>query len=89
MSEIALEYYKSLPQIVERLNALKYLHEQSAELMNRLTSIETTQATIQTSLQETSGLIEGVKNGLNTNMKTVETNLKSLDERLAKLSGGK
>jgi len=85
MSEVALEYYKTLPKVIERLSALKYLHEESAGLMNRIIAIEKAQATIQSELKETKELMEGVKSGLGTNMTTVQNNLKSLDERLNKL----
>ena len=86
MSQTALEYYKTLPQIVEKLSALKYLHEQSAGLMNRILSIEQMQTTIQTSLKETAELVEGVKSNLGENFKTIEANIKSLDGRLSKLN---
>ena len=85
MSEVALEYYKTLPKVIERLSALKYLHEESAGLMNRIIAIEKAQVTIQSELKETKELMEGVKSGLGTNMTTVQNNLKSLDERLNKL----
>ncbi len=86
LSQSALEYYKAIPKVVERLSALKYLHEQSAGLMNRIVAIEQMQTTIQGSLKETDELLGGVKSGMEKNMKTVESNLKSLDERLAKLT---
>lgn len=85
MSESALEYYKSLPKIIERLNTLKYLHEESAGLMNRIIAIEKAQSSMQAELKETKELMTGMKTGLTTNMETVQKNLKSLDERLAKV----
>lgn len=87
MSQSALEYYKTLPNIVERLNALKYLHEQSAELMNRIATVEKTQMTIQSAIKEASELVEGVKQGLYKNMEVMQKNLAGMDERLSKLTG--
>eukprot|EP00831_Metopus_contortus_P020027 TRINITY_DN1875_c0_g1_i15.p1 TRINITY_DN1875_c0_g1~~TRINITY_DN1875_c0_g1_i15.p1 ORF type:complete len:260 (+),score=57.04 TRINITY_DN1875_c0_g1_i15:312-1091(+) len=87
MSEAALKYYHTLPSIVEKLGALKYLHEQSAELINRISSIESMQVTINSSIKEASELLTNVKSGLSSNLKTIEGNLKSLDQRLSKISG--
>ena len=71
---------------MEKLNALKYLHEESAGLLNRIVAVEQAQTSIQGSVKETAELIEGVKVGLEGNMKSVEANIKSLDERLKKLT---
>ena len=84
LCQSALEYYKTIPTVIERLNALKYLHEQSAELMNRITAVEKMQVTIQGAIKEGTELISGIKTGLGQNIETMEKNLKSLDERLAK-----
>eukprot|EP00826_Nyctotherus_ovalis_P033740 TRINITY_DN2748_c0_g1_i19.p1 TRINITY_DN2748_c0_g1~~TRINITY_DN2748_c0_g1_i19.p1 ORF type:complete len:103 (-),score=47.22 TRINITY_DN2748_c0_g1_i19:45-332(-) len=54
MSEGALEYYRMLPKVIERMSAVKYLHEESAGLMNRIIAIEKAQATIQGELKAVS-----------------------------------
>ena len=86
LSKTALEYYRVLPQIVEKLGALKYLHEQSAGLVNRIADVEQMQTTINTSLKEAGELLDGVKVSMATNLQTLQANLASLDERLHKLA---
>eukprot|EP00826_Nyctotherus_ovalis_P033741 TRINITY_DN2748_c0_g1_i24.p3 TRINITY_DN2748_c0_g1~~TRINITY_DN2748_c0_g1_i24.p3 ORF type:complete len:125 (+),score=52.19 TRINITY_DN2748_c0_g1_i24:1017-1391(+) len=85
MSEGALEYYRMLPKVIERMSAVKYLHEESAGLMNRIIAIEKAQATIQGELKEIKELVNGVRTGLGKNMETMQSNLKGLDDRLSKL----
>jgi uncharacterized coiled-coil protein SlyX len=86
MSKFALSCYKSLPCIVEKMNGLKYLHEQNASLVNRVVYIEKTQDDIEYMMKQSKELLEDVKEGLDKNMATLENNLKSLDSRLAKVT---
>jgi len=86
MSKFALSCYKSLPSIVEKMNGLKYLHEQSASLINRVVYIEKTQDDIEHMMKQAKELLEDVKEGLDKNIATLENNLKNLDSRLANVT---
>lgn len=87
MSEFALSYYQSLPAIVEKLNGLKYLHDQNTSLINRVTLIEKTQDNIDYMMKESKELINDIKEGMDKNIGMLENNMKNLDQRLAKVIG--
>ncbi|XP_041944466.1 dynactin subunit 2 isoform X2 [Alosa sapidissima] len=76
----------SLPQVVQRLIAVKELHEQAMQFGQLLTHLDTTQQMINNSLKDNSTLLTQVQQTMKENLKSVEENFSTLDQRMKKLS---
>ncbi|CAL8355187.1 dynactin subunit 2 isoform X4 [Gadus morhua] len=76
----------SIPQVVQRLVAVKELHEQAMQFGQLLTHLDTTQQMINNSLKDNGTLLTQVQQTMTENLKAVEENFSSLDDRMKKLS---
>ncbi|XP_048878730.1 dynactin subunit 2 isoform X2 [Brienomyrus brachyistius] len=76
----------SLPQVVQRLVAVKDLHEQAMQFGQLLTHLDTTQQMINNSLKDNSSLLSQVQQTMKDNLKAVEENFATLDQRMKNLT---
>ncbi|XP_059426334.1 dynactin subunit 2 isoform X2 [Carassius carassius] len=76
----------SLPQLVQRLLAVRELHEQAMQFGQLLTHLDTTQQMITNSLKDNSTLLTQVQQTMKENLLSVEENFSALDQRMKKLS---
>lgn len=76
----------TLPQVVQRLVALKQLHEQAMQFGQLLTHLDTTQQMIANSLKDNKSALAVVQKAMKENLATVEDNFSSIDSRIKKLS---
>ncbi|XP_034022028.1 dynactin subunit 2 isoform X2 [Thalassophryne amazonica] len=76
----------SVPQVVQRLVAVKDLHEQAMQFGQLLTHLDTTQQMINNSLKDNSTLLTQVQQTMKENLVAVEENFAALDQRMKKLS---
>ncbi|GFQ67683.1 dynactin subunit 2 [Trichonephila clavata] len=75
----------SLPQVVERLVSLKELHEQALQFSKALTQLDATQQQITNSLKNNGTLLKEVQGTFLKNTEMIETNIASLNSRIAAL----
>ncbi|KAI1899971.1 hypothetical protein AGOR_G00067420 [Albula goreensis] len=75
-----------LPQVVQRLIAVKELHEQAMQFGQLLTHLDTTQQMINNSLKDNTTLLSQVQQTMKENLQAVEENFAALDQRMKKLS---
>ncbi|XP_048450027.1 dynactin subunit 2-like [Rhincodon typus] len=76
----------TLPQVVDRLVAVKDLHEQAMQFGQLLTHLDTTQQVIAGTLKDNTSLLTQVQTTMKTNLALVQENFVSLDARLKKLT---
>uniref|UniRef100_W5LDL3 Dynactin 2 (p50) n=1 Tax=Astyanax mexicanus TaxID=7994 RepID=W5LDL3_ASTMX len=76
----------SLPQVVQRLIAVKELHEQAMQFGQLLTHLDTTQQMINNSLKDNSTLLTQVQQTMKENLVSVEENFAALEQRMKKVS---
>ncbi|XP_040196845.1 dynactin subunit 2 isoform X2 [Rana temporaria] len=76
----------TLPQVVQRLVALKQLHEQAMQFGQLLTHLDTTQQMIANSLKDNKSGLAVVQKAMKENLATVEDNFSSIDSRIKILS---
>ncbi|XP_005166226.1 dynactin subunit 2 isoform X1 [Danio rerio] len=76
----------SLPQVVQRLTAVRELHEQAMQFGQLLTHLDTTQQMINNSLKDNSTLLTQVQQTMKENLLAVEENFSALDQRMKKLN---
>ncbi|XP_058635732.1 dynactin subunit 2 [Onychostoma macrolepis] len=76
----------SLPQVVQRLLAVRELHEQAMQFGQLLTHLDTTQQMINNSLKDNSTLLTQVQQTMKENLLAVEENFAALDQRMKNLS---
>ncbi|KAI3369908.1 hypothetical protein L3Q82_024718 [Scortum barcoo] len=76
----------SIPQVVQRLVAVKELHEQAMQFGQLLTHLDTTQQMINNSLKDNNTLLTQVQQTMKENLVAVEENFAALDQRMKKLS---
>ncbi|XP_071966077.1 dynactin subunit 2-like isoform X2 [Antedon mediterranea] len=74
----------TLPKVVERLQALKVLHEQALQFSQAMTHLDVTQQRISTSLHSQETLLKELQNSFTSNMAAIQSNCKSIDERVKK-----
>ncbi|GFT72091.1 dynactin subunit 2 [Nephila pilipes] len=79
------EMSSSLPQVVERLVSLKELHEQALQFSKALTQLDATQQQITSSLKNNGTLLKEVQGTFLKNTEMIETNIASLNSRIAAL----
>uniref|UniRef100_A0A8C5N3D8 Dynactin subunit 2 n=1 Tax=Leptobrachium leishanense TaxID=445787 RepID=A0A8C5N3D8_9ANUR len=75
----------TLPQVVQRLMALKQLHEQAMQFGQLLTHLDTTQQMIANSLKDNISALAMVQKAMKENLATVEDNFASITGRIKKL----
>lgn len=73
----------SLPQVVERLIALKDLHEQALQFSKALTQLDTYQQQISSGLQNNERLLKQLEGNFEKNFSTVLNNIGSLESRMS------
>ncbi|XP_045547892.1 dynactin subunit 2 isoform X1 [Salmo salar] len=76
----------SLPQVVQRLMAVKELHEQAMQFGQLLTHLDTTQQMINNSLKDNGTLLSQVQTTMKENLFSVEENFAALDQRMKTLN---
>uniref|UniRef100_A0A3B3CHU3 Dynactin 2 (p50) n=1 Tax=Oryzias melastigma TaxID=30732 RepID=A0A3B3CHU3_ORYME len=76
----------SIPQVVQRLVAVKELHEQAMQFGQLLTHLDTTQQMINNSLKDNNTLLTQVQQTMKENLGAIEENFAALDQRMKKLS---
>uniref|UniRef100_A0A8D0CDG0 Dynactin 2 (p50) n=1 Tax=Scleropages formosus TaxID=113540 RepID=A0A8D0CDG0_SCLFO len=76
----------SLPQVVQRLVAVKELHEQAMQFGQLLTHLDTTQQMINNSLKDNSSLLTQVQHTMKENLQAIEENFAALDQRMKKVA---
>uniref|UniRef100_A0A674NMU4 Dynactin 2 (p50) n=1 Tax=Takifugu rubripes TaxID=31033 RepID=A0A674NMU4_TAKRU len=76
----------SVPQVVQRLVAVKELHEQAMQFGQLLTHLDTTQQMINNSLKDNNTLLTQVQQTMKENLLAIEENFSALDERMKKVS---
>uniref|UniRef100_A0A8C4GT86 Dynactin 2 (p50) n=1 Tax=Dicentrarchus labrax TaxID=13489 RepID=A0A8C4GT86_DICLA len=74
----------SVPQVVQRLVAVKELHEQAMQFGQLLTHLDTTQQMINNSLKDNNTLLTQVQQTMKENLVAVEENFAALDQRMKK-----
>jgi flagellar motility protein MotE (MotC chaperone) len=75
----------SAAEQIDRLHALKRLHERGAEFAQTLTELETVQAQLKDSLSTQGVVLTTVESSLASNMAAIDANFKSLDTRMTTL----
>uniref|UniRef100_I3JC14 Dynactin 2 (p50) n=1 Tax=Oreochromis niloticus TaxID=8128 RepID=I3JC14_ORENI len=74
----------SIPQVVQRLVAVKELHEQAMQFGQLLTHLDTTQQMINNSLKDNNTLLTQVQQTMKENLVAIEENFAALDQRMKK-----
>ncbi|XP_022079910.1 dynactin subunit 2-like [Acanthaster planci] len=74
----------TVPAIVERLQALKDLHEQALQFSQALSHLDTTQQQLTSALNNQDTLLKELKQSFATNMTSIQANCHSLEERMKK-----
>mmetsp|Transcript_18667 Transcript_18667/g.26332 ORF Transcript_18667/g.26332 Transcript_18667/m.26332 type:complete len:382 (+) Transcript_18667:131-1276(+) len=75
-----------LPALVQRLQQLSVLHNQTATFSSRLTAAEQSLAVSSQKLGSVQETLSKLETGMVTNVKVIEENMNVLDERMKKLS---
>ncbi|XP_068598585.1 dynactin subunit 2 [Brachionichthys hirsutus] len=75
----------STPQVVQRLVAVKDLHEQAMQFGQLLTHLDTTQQMMNNSLKDNNTLLTQVQQTMKENLVAVEENFVAIDQRIKKL----
>lgn len=76
----------AVPQVVQRLVAVKELHEQAMQFGQLLTHLDTTQQMINNSLKDNNTLLTQVQHTMKENLGAIEENFAALDDRMKKFS---
>lgn len=71
-----------LPQVVDRLSALKDLHEQALQFSQALAYLDTTQQEINSSLKSHGDMLKQLEGQMKDNLAVIKTNCDSLDSRI-------
>merc|ERR1712176_440615 len=74
-----------LPTIVSRLRSVKNLHEESANVVQKVNRLETQNKLIQKSLESNKNMLQNVQSSLSQNAATMTKNMESTTERSNKL----
>lgn len=76
----------SIPQVVQRLVAVKDLHEQAMQFGQLLTHLDTTQQMMNNTLKDNNTLLTQVQQTMKENLVAIEENFTALDQRMKKVS---
>merc|ERR1712228_995812 len=74
-----------LPTLVKRLRSVKNLHEESANVVQKVNRLETQNKLIQQSLQSNKNILQNVQQSLFQNAQTMNKNMQLIQERLNKI----
>ena len=72
-------------QDIQKLESLKHVHEQSAEVFNKIKSLQESQKNIIASLSEDEKALGYIKESFGENLEIIKENMKNIQERIAKL----
>mmetsp|Transcript_38299 Transcript_38299/g.33855 ORF Transcript_38299/g.33855 Transcript_38299/m.33855 type:complete len:403 (+) Transcript_38299:21-1229(+) len=75
-----------LPTVVNRLRSIKNLHEESANIVQKVNRLETQNKMISKSLESNQQILQNVTKSLSENALTMQNNMKSIQERLNKIN---
>ncbi|ESO82091.1 hypothetical protein LOTGIDRAFT_223566 [Lottia gigantea] len=75
-------YGNSLPQVIERLTALKDLHEQALQFSQALAYLDTAQQEISTSLNSHGDMLKSLQESFKENTTMIKSNTESLEGRI-------
>ncbi|XP_076460483.1 dynactin subunit 2-like [Babylonia areolata] len=75
----------SLPQVVDRMVALKDLHEQALQFSQALTYLDTTQQEVKASLGSHNDMLKQLQGSFKENMDGIKANFDGLDKRMQAL----
>ncbi|KAI9912139.1 hypothetical protein PsorP6_009887 [Peronosclerospora sorghi] len=75
----------SVPNIVDRLVALKSVHDEALDITARMDKIEHTQASLGELLDSDAALLADMEASLAENVQLFQSNIQELDDRMAKL----
>ncbi|XP_013926564.1 PREDICTED: dynactin subunit 2, partial [Thamnophis sirtalis] len=76
----------TLPEVVQRLVAVRQLHEQAMQFGQLLTHLDTTQQMIANSLKDNVTLLTQVQKAMKENLAAVEDNFANINSRVQKLA---
>ncbi|XP_067170114.1 dynactin subunit 2 [Apteryx mantelli] len=76
----------TLPDVVQRLVALKELHEQAMQFGQLLTHLDTTQQVMASALKDNATLLAQVQKTMKENLAVVEDNFAAIDARVKQLA---
>ncbi|KAI4461563.1 dynactin subunit [Holotrichia oblita] len=76
---------KILPETVERLTALKALHEKATDFATSLTQIELLQSEISSNVENNKNLLQGVQESFANNLNEINKTVMSLDRRIKEI----
>merc|ERR1712154_654906 len=71
-----------LPTIVSRLRSVKNLHEESANVVQKVNRLDTQNKMIQQALESNKNMLENVQSSLSQNAATMTKNMESITARL-------
>ena len=74
-----------LPEIVEKLECLKYMHEKSGKTGNEINNLKENEKKIKEKLQENKLLLEKVEMSFVTNLKGFFEKMKVLEEKISEI----
>ena len=74
----------SLPLIVDRLQVLDPLHQQTLQFSQALNAIDTLQQQVVNSTKSNNASLDQLKTNMNQNMENIQSNITSLEQRLNK-----
>ncbi|ELU15537.1 hypothetical protein CAPTEDRAFT_132300 [Capitella teleta] len=75
-----------LPHVVDRLNALKELHEQALQFSQTLSYLDSAQQKVSHLLESHGDMVNEVKSTLDENMSVIRNNCETLESRVQKLA---
>eukprot|EP00485_Elphidium_margaritaceum_P020588 CAMPEP_0202726206 /NCGR_PEP_ID=MMETSP1385-20130828/184491_1 /ASSEMBLY_ACC=CAM_ASM_000861 /TAXON_ID=933848 /ORGANISM="Elphidium margaritaceum" /LENGTH=460 /DNA_ID=CAMNT_0049392421 /DNA_START=39 /DNA_END=1422 /DNA_ORIENTATION=+ len=75
-----------LPTIVSRLRSIKNLHEESANIVEKVNRLDTQNKLIQQTLESNKNILASVQQSLQENAQTMQNNMKLIQERLQKIT---
>ena len=75
----------ALPEVVDRLDSLQALHEQSLQFSKTLLQLDNLQQKLQNSLQNNEKVLEDTQAKFSHNLETIQKNFDAMDQRLNKL----
>lgn len=75
-----------LPTIVNRLRSIKNLHEESANIVQKVNRLQTQNKMIQKSLESNQQILQNVTKSLSENASTMQNNINLIQQRLNKIN---
>ena len=75
----------ALPEVVDRLDSLQALHEQSLQFSKTLLQLDSLQQKLQTNLSTNEKVLQETQGKFSENLETIQKNFDAIDQRLNKL----